>query len=185
MKAVAAMAENRVIGRDNSIPWHLPEDFRWFKELTSGGIVLMGRKTFDSLPKLLPNRTHVIFTRNPAQLACDPQFVAKAGGRPIMKEWEGRLASEEDITRELWLAQSPKQWLEALAKFQPSRAVFVIGGAEIYGQFLPHCSDLYLTVVHREAEGDAFFPPFEHLFAPQYEIARATPDFEVRHYRSR
>jgi dihydrofolate reductase len=59
----------------------------------------------------------------------------------------------------------------------------VIGGAQIYDRFLPNCTDLYLTVVFREVEGDAYFPPFEHLFAPEYEIARTTADFEVRHYR--
>ncbi len=63
MKAVAAMSLNRVIGRDNQIPWHLPEDFRWFKRLTSGHVVLMGRKTFDSLGKPLPNRTNIVVTR--------------------------------------------------------------------------------------------------------------------------
>ena len=60
MKAVVAMARNRVIGNNGQIPWHLPEDFKWFKELTIGGIVLMGRRTFASLPKPLPNRTNVV-----------------------------------------------------------------------------------------------------------------------------
>ncbi len=63
MKAVAAMSLNRVIGRDNQIPWHLPEDFRWFKRLTTGHVVLMGRKTFASLGKPLPNRINLVVTR--------------------------------------------------------------------------------------------------------------------------
>ena len=63
MKAVAAMSLNRVIGRDGQIPWHLPEDFKWFKRLTTGHVVLMGRKTFASLGKPLPNRTNLVLSR--------------------------------------------------------------------------------------------------------------------------
>ena len=63
MKAIAAMSLNRVIGRDGQIPWHLPEDFKWFKRLTTGHVVLMGRKTFASLGKPLPNRTNLVLSR--------------------------------------------------------------------------------------------------------------------------
>ena len=63
MKAIAAMSLNRVIGRDGKIPWHIPEDFQWFKKMTTGHVVLMGRKTFESLGKPLPNRTNVVLTR--------------------------------------------------------------------------------------------------------------------------
>jgi len=66
MKAIAAMSLNRVIGRGNQIPWHLPEDFKWFKQCTSGGTVVMGRKTWVSLGRPLPNRTNVVITRGPA-----------------------------------------------------------------------------------------------------------------------
>ncbi len=65
MKAIAAMSLNRVIGREGKLPWHLPEDFRWFKQMTTGQVILMGRKTFDSFGKPLPNRTHVVLTRGP------------------------------------------------------------------------------------------------------------------------
>src|SRR5215210_4692113 len=65
MKAIAAMSLNRVIGRDGEIPWHLPDDFRWFKKVTRGNVVLMGRKTFESLGKPLPDRTNIVFTRGP------------------------------------------------------------------------------------------------------------------------
>src|SRR5579859_6942896 len=63
-KAIAAMSENRVIGRDNKIPWHLPEDFKWFKKMTTGQVVVMGRKTFESIGKPLPNRTTIVLTRS-------------------------------------------------------------------------------------------------------------------------
>lgn len=190
MKAVAAMALNRVIGRGNEIPWHLPEDFRWFKELTTGGIVLMGRKTFASLPKPLPNRTNVVFSRAPRRLSKDPEFLAKCGSKPLVGHWATRLRRdgfqygfERIASREVWLVRSARRWRDAMDRYRPKREVFIIGGAQIYAQFLPYCSDLYLSVVFREVEGDALFPPFEHLFAPEYEVVRKTPDFEVRHYR--
>jgi dihydrofolate reductase len=190
LKAVAAMSLNRVIGRDGEIPWHLPEDFRWFKELTTGGIVLMGRKTFASLPKPLPNRTNVVFSRAPRLLARDPQFLAKCGSPPLVGHWASRLRREafqlgfERIaTREVWLVRSLSRWLAALDRYQPKREVFVIGGGEIYARLLPKCTDLYLSLVFREVEGDAFFPEFERWFSPEFEVVRKTPDFEVRHYR--
>src|SRR5258708_24400890 len=79
MIALAAMSLNRVIGRDNKIPWHLPEDFQWFKKLTTGHFVLMGRKTFESLGRPLPNHTNIVVTRAPLKLARDPRFKATFG----------------------------------------------------------------------------------------------------------
>lgn len=184
------MSLNRVIGREGQIPWHLPEDFRWFKELTMGGIVLMGRKTFSSLPKPLPNRTNVVFSRAPRMLSRDPEFRAKAGVAPLVGHWAARLRREsyqlgfERIaSRDVWLVRSPARWLAALEKYRPKRDVFVIGGAQIYARLLAHCTDLYLSVVFREVDGDAHFPPFEHLFGESYEVVRKTEDFEVRHFR--
>ena len=184
------MSLNRVIGRGGEIPWHLPDDFRWFKELTTGGIVLMGRKTFASLPKPLPNRTNVVFTRAPRLLARDRAFVEKCGAPPLVGHWAARLRREayqlgfERIaTREVWLVRSLSRWIAALDKYHPKREVFVIGGAQIYARLLPHCSDLFLSVVFREVEGDAHFPEFDHLFSPDYTVVRTFPEFEVRHYR--
>ena len=147
MKAIAAMSLNRVIGRGNQIPWHLPEDFKWFKRTTLGHAVLMGRKTFDSLGKPLPGRRNLVVSRGPA------------------------LAGVEMV--------------HDLAAFDPARydcEVFVIGGAQIYAQLLPRCSDVYLSVVFREVEGDAFLPSFEDEFT-QIDTPLRTADFEVRHYR--
>lgn len=66
-KAIAAMSLNRVIGRENGIPWHLPEDFKWFKKMTTGNTIVMGRKTFESIGRPLPNRTTVVLSRSPFQ----------------------------------------------------------------------------------------------------------------------
>lgn len=144
------MSLNRVIGCDGKIPWHLPEDFKWFKQCTSGQVVLMGRKTFDSLGKPLPNRTNVVISRG-----------AEIPGVEMVRD---------------------------LAAFDPEhyapREVWVIGGAEIYKQLLPRCTDLYLSVVLREVEGDAVFPAFEDDFE-QVDVPLRTADFEVRHFRRR
>ena len=189
MKAIAAMSLNRVIGNGGQIPWHLPEDFKWFKQLTTGGIVLMGRKTFLSLPKPLPNRTNVVFTRAPRMLAHEPGFTERCGVKPVVGHWTARLRRgpaqlgfEKIANREVWLVRSVARFLAALKKHKPQREVFVIGGAQIYDRLLPLCSDLYLTVVPRIVEGDALFPEFEHLF-DFADVPLKTADFEVRHYR--
>jgi dihydrofolate reductase len=148
LKAIAAMSLNRVIGRDGKIPWHIAEDFRWFKRTTVGKAVLMGRKTFASLGSPLPNRTNIVVTR----------------GGPI----PGVLTVSD-----------PKHFDPA----QFETDVFVIGGAEIYAQLLPRCAELYLSVVKREVEGDAFFPRFEDQFR-LCEVMLTREEFEVRRYEN-
>ena len=161
MKAIAAMSLNRVIGRDNTIPWRLPEDFRWFKRATMGQSVVMGRKTFESLGKPLPGRKNCVLTRSSGEsVQC---AVPLPPDTELIVARELSELDEKGLLAESWLA----------------------GGASLYEQFLPRCSDLYLSVVNREVEGDAFFPAFEHLFGPDYEVELKTEDFEVRHYRRR
>lgn len=189
MKAVAAMSLNRVIGREGHIPWHLPEDFRWFKKLTTGGFTIMGRKTFASLGRPLPNRTNIVLTRAPRRLARDPQF-RETFGQAMVGGWVPRigragyqLGFERLGERDVWLVASLKKLLAAIERERPQREVFVIGGAQIYAQTLAHCSDLYLSVVQREVEGDAHFPEFEDRFTLA-EVVLRHPEFEVRHYRN-
>jgi dihydrofolate reductase len=149
LKAIAAMSLNRVIGRDGKIPWHIPEELKWFKQITTGNVVLMGRKTFESLGRPLPNRINIVVTRR------------------------GEIPGVITISD--------------LAAFDPAayeRDVFVIGGAEIYAQSLPRCSDLYLTVVRQTVEGDTVFPKFEAMFS-HADTPLETPQFEVRHYTRR
>jgi dihydrofolate reductase len=148
-KAIAAMSENRVIGHGNRIPWHLPEDFKWFKQMTTGHVIVMGRKTFESIGKPLPNRETIVLTRSSFQ----HPGVRIAGG-----------LNEIDPARE-------------------PREVFICGGAEIYRQALPLCSDLYLTLVKRVVEGDAFMPPFEDHFRAVAEVMDR-PEFKITHYRN-
>jgi dihydrofolate reductase len=197
-KAIAAMSLNRVIGRGNQIPWRLPEDFRWFKQMTTGQVVLMGRKTFESLRKPLPNRQTIVLTRDPQR------FIQVCAGRSLaVRAWPG-LRPEAPVTEgggprfgpspgvnadhspasprptTLWVCRS----LDDVDPDAVDAEVFVCGGADIYRQALPWCSDLYLTLVKREVEGDAFFPPFEDRFE-RCATLRETPELDILHYRNR
>ena len=137
VSAIAAMAENRVIGRDGGLPWDLPEDMKFFREKTKGHIIVMGRKTFESFPKLLPNRLHVVITR-----ATD---YAPAGA-VVFNSIEKAL----EFCRESVTLDSEKWGTE----------VFVIGGGEIYKAALPYTDRIYLTEIHKSVEGDVKFPEF-------------------------
>lgn len=140
--AIAAMDESRVIGIDNRIPWHLPEDLKRFSALTTGHVVLMGRKTFDSLPakwKPLPNRRNVVLTRQSAAT-----FPA---GVEVWHELDSHLA---DPAGGVPLKAGENLW--------------VIGGEEIYLMTLPYWDEVYLTLVPGTHQGDAFFPRFEDHF---------------------
>ena len=188
MKAIAAMSLNRVIGCANMIPWRLPEDFKWFKQMTIGNFVLMGRKTFESLGKPLPNRTNIVLTHHPKTLANDPAFSCVAGKAGV-GNWRfrvGKLAYqwsfEKFSPRDVLLVRDMNKFVSTFETAHPNRELFIVGGAQIYTQLLPLCTDLYLTVVPRIVEGDAFFPEFEHQF-DFAEVALKTADFEVRHYR--
>ena len=126
---VAAMAENRVIGRDGAIPWHLPADLARFRELTTGHPIIMGRKTYGSIGRPLPGRTNIILSRAPGYVppGC---LVAEGLGDAL------GLASG---------APGPDE-------------VFVCGGAQIYREALPLAQRICLTLVHLQVEGDAIFP---------------------------
>jgi dihydrofolate reductase len=127
---IAAMSQNRVLGKDNQLVWHLPKDMRFFKTKTMGYPVVMGRKTFESFGSALPGRTNIIITRNPAY---------RAEGAIVVTSLEAALAEA--------------------ARHHPD-TIFVAGGAEIYRQALPVADTMYLTHIHAAFEGDAFFPEF-------------------------
>ncbi len=142
------MAENRVIGMGGKIPWHLPEDFQWFKRMTIGGVVIMGRKTFESLGKPLPGRVNVVLSRQGT-------FEGVSMVRTL-DDVRSQYASRENC--------------------------WIIGGAELYEQTLPDCTDLYLSLVVGRPPGDAFFPDFESAFeAP--ELIESKTGFSILHYR--
>jgi len=133
---IAAVAQNGVIGRQNrngepELPWHLPDDFAFFKRKTSHHPIIMGRKSLDALKKPLPNRTNIVVTRN-------TDF--GAAGVTVVHTLDDAIAEAKTINRE---------------------EIFVIGGAEIYALALPIATTLYLTEIHRSYEGEAYFPAFD------------------------
>ena len=123
---IAAASENNALGKDNQLIWHISEDLKRFKRLTEGHAIIMGRKTFESMPRALPKRKNIILTRN-ENYEAENAFVAHT--------IEEALELTEDDT-------SP----------------FIIGGGEIYSLFLPLADSIELTRVHKNFEGDAFFP---------------------------
>ena len=129
-----AMARNRVIGRDNTLPWRLPADMRHFRELTTGHPVLMGRKTFESLGRPLPGRTNIVITSS-------RHYVA-----------QGCLVAHS-LDEALALAVPHARPYDSL--------IFVIGGEKLYAQMLPHADLLYVTLIEADIEGDAWFPDFD------------------------
>lgn len=144
---IAALAENRCIGVDNKLPWYLPEDLKYFKAATTGKAIIMGRTTFDSLGKPLPNRTNIVITRN-------PDFTAPEGVRVV-----------HSLEEALQIAKS-------VAHINGNDEVVVIGGAQIYAQALPLADRLYLTEVHKAVEGDAFFPEYDRSAWQEVERRR-------------
>jgi dihydrofolate reductase len=134
---IVAQAENRVIGSENQMPWHLPEDLKHFKRVTMGKPVIMGRKTFDSIGRPLPGRTNIVITRQ--------------------GDWQSdgvKLAS----TLEQALDLAVQAAREKSAAGEPVDEIMVIGGAQIYAQSLERAERIYLTQIHQAFEGDAQFP---------------------------
>jgi dihydrofolate reductase len=149
-KAIVAMARNRVIGKDNKLPWHIPEELRWFKKMTTGNIIIMGRKTWESIGKPLPNRETIVVSRSNIEV-------------PNVRS------------------------VRSLSELNPEtdpREFFIIGGAQLFAEGLPLCSDIYLTLIKRDFSGDVFLPPFEDRFELVGTL-QDTPEFSILHYRKR
>ena len=132
---IAALAQNRVIGRDNQLPWHLPADLKHFKALTLGKPIIMGRKTWDSLGRPLPGRLNLVISRQPG---------LQLEGAEVFASLDAAL-----------------QRAEAWALVQGVDELMLIGGAQLYGQALPQADRLYLTRVELSPEGDAWFPELD------------------------
>ena len=136
LSSIAAMASNRVIGKGNDLPWHIPEELKFFKNKTKGHILIMGRKTFESVGvgKPLPHRLTVVITR---QKDYAPEgVVVCANIDDAVKFCESKIG----------------EWPEE---------VFVCGGSEVYRQFMDRVDRIYLTEIEKPYEGDTKFPPFE------------------------
>jgi dihydrofolate reductase len=140
---VAAIGNNRVLGKNNQLLWHIPDDLKRFKQLTLGHPVIMGRKTFESilsvLGKPLPGRTNIVVTR---------------------QEYRGRFSVEEGVVR----VDSIPDAIEKAKQAPGGEEIIIGGGGEIYRQALPFVDKLYLTLIEDEKEGDSFFPEYESEF---------------------
>jgi len=141
---IAAFAQNRVVGINNSLPWHLPEDLKYFKRTTTGKAIIMGRKTYDSIGRPLPNRTNIVISRN-SEL--------KIEGVKVVDSLQAAI----DLAKEVNFINGVEE-------------VMVIGGASIYEEALPQADRLYITHVHAEVKGDAYFPEVD--FSQWQEISR-------------
>ena len=136
-----AIAENNIIGGDNKLLWHIPEDLKRFKAITSGNTIIMGRKTFESLPGVLPNRKHVIITRD-----------------------ENYSVDNENV-------EVIHSLSEVINKYKnSSEPAFIIGGGEIYKQLIHNVDNLLLTKVFKSFDGDTSFPQIDlNEFAVDFE----------------
>ncbi|WP_282056761.1 dihydrofolate reductase [Maribacter luteus] len=128
---IAAVGENNALGKDNDLLWHLPDDFKRFKKLTTGHFIIMGRKTFESFPKPLPNRTHIIVTRDKNYTTDHDQCLVVHSLEDAIK-----LTHKDDFP-------------------------FIIGGGEIYKQGEKFAEKLEITRVHSEFKADTFFPEID------------------------
>ncbi len=131
ISAIVAMGKNRVIGNQNQLPWHLPADLKHFKTITTGHPIIMGRKTYESIGKPLPNRTNIVVTR-------DPSF--RAEGCIIVSSIQKAISEAEQ---------------------NENKELFIIGGAEIFNASLPLIKRIYLTIIDHPFDGDVFFPELD------------------------
>ncbi|BFM49476.1 type 3 dihydrofolate reductase [Marinomonas sp. THO17] len=158
LSLIVAMSTNRTIGINNALPWHLPNDLKYFKQATMGKPIVMGRKTFESIGKPLPGRRNIVITR-------DDKYQAE--GIDVVSSLEQAIALGEDI---------------CLVNGQEE--VMVIGGAQIYELALPKADRLYITHVDAEVAGDAFFPevdwPSFTLMAEENFVAEGHNPYDYR-----
>ena len=132
---ITAVSSNNVIGRNNQLPWNIPEDLKFFQEKTKGHTLIMGRKTFESLGKPLPHRVNIVVSKN------------KNFKNSINKK-SGQVFVFSDLDSAIGYAKEKSKDPE----------IFIIGGGEIYRQSLSKVQKIYLTRIHQEYEGDAFYP---------------------------
>jgi len=153
ISAIVAMSKNRVIGRDGGLPWHLPEDLKRVASLTTGHVVLMGRSTFESLPKKfrpLPRRVSLVVSSTLDGVSSGPISVTGSNGGS---------STECHIVRNV---NEGLQWYEAHKS--PDQILWIFGGASIYEQTLNLWDEVYLTLIDQDVDGDRRFPEFESSF---------------------
>lgn len=131
LSIIVAVAKNNVIGKDNKLIWHLPEDLKRFKKLTTGHTIIMGRKTFESLGRVLPNRKHIVLTNN-LEMEIEDKNVEVINDIKLLDDY---INSKDEN--------------------------FIIGGATIYSLLMPCANKIYITKIDKEFEGDVYFPEID------------------------
>ena len=170
LKLIAAVAQNEIIGKNNALPWHLPEDLAFFKRTTMGCPIVMGRKTFESIGRPLPGRLNVVLTRNlswqpRSQTPLEPDQVVHC---PAAVNNQTKIAIANDLP-------AAKKWLSHLD------VVFLIGGATLYQQALAEdlIDEIVLTEIHQDFEGDALFPNWNRSAFTEIDREK-NPPTEIR-----
>ena len=132
IKLICAISKNNVIGNENKLPWNLSEDLKRFKKLTSNNLIVMGRKTFDSIGRPLPNRKNIVLSNN------------------LNLEIDG-----------IEVFNSPDEVISLYKEIPEKKDMYIIGGTFVYKLFLEYCDYLYITYVDKNFKGDAFFPKID------------------------
>jgi len=155
---VVAMSRNRAIGKENKLPWHFPADLKSFKELTWGHSILMGRKTFDSIGRVLPGRDSIVLSRQKKN-----DHVGESHAH-------------------VWFPGSVQ---EALEFADENKKIFIIGGADIFRQTIEIVNGIYLTHIDADFEGDAFYPELPEKFMERSrETIQENPRIERVYYEN-
>jgi dihydrofolate reductase len=158
--AIVAIAENGVIGNGLEIPWHISEDFKHFKRTTTGGIIVMGRRTWESLgSKPLPNRENVVITSSPEKILQQAQEKGVAENVRAYSSLDSAIEAYKNDERNLW----------------------IIGGAKLYESALDKCDEMLVSHVKMSPQGDIFFPPFQDKFEKSETILTHS-EFDVVKY---
>ena len=131
---IVATGENREIGKDGVMPWHIPKDLKYFKNKTEGNTIVMGRTTFEHLPGVLPNRKTIVLTRDIDYKVENENVIIKNNMEEIIEEYKN---SDDEL--------------------------FIAGGSEIYKQFLPYCDRIYITKINKSFDADTYFPEIDPL----------------------
>ncbi len=173
---IAAMTKDRVIGRDGRVPWHEPEDLRHFKRTTMGHAVIMGRKTFESLPRPLPGRRNVVITRNPNYRPPAPP-PSPSRPEPSIVNRQSSIAPAQSAIRNPQSAIDVVHSLDEaldLCRRRNEEKAFIAGGAQIYELALPIADEMIITHIDRhDVAGDTYFPAWN---LDDWEVAASRSD---------
>jgi len=136
---IAALSQNRAIGKGNQLIWKIPEDLKRFREITFGHPVIMGRKTFESIGRILPNRLNIVVSRDPSFARSDLAKLKPGEELVVVQSFEKAIEKSKEVEK---------------------NEIFIIGGGQVFEQAIKIADKLYLTIIEKEFEGDTFFPEY-------------------------